>query len=247
MSSHTESTSIPDVARIDVNVHRSWVATIGERVRGLLEQKGTGFNELDRAIGQGSGYTTRLVAGKKKRPDPAILHKIAEVLGVGYEWLVTGKGEPGGSPVEPTPPTPPTGSGPRVKLPGDRGDHWFPDWIEDLFNALLQSLGKVLYTPEQVRAAKVFIRDATAKYEESGTPRMALGALEAARELDEAGKSPVPPAIFALLVEKNAPASEAERQRREEGKEFVKEMQEKARKDNLRHGIKPKSQRQKAP
>lgn len=60
---------------IDVVMHRSVVTTMGERVRARMETLGIGFNELDRAIGQGSGYTTRLVAGKKKRPD-ACLHAL---------------------------------------------------------------------------------------------------------------------------------------------------------------------------
>lgn len=59
-----------------------------------------GFNELDRAIGQTSGYTTRLVAGKKKRPDPTILGKIAQVLGVSVDWIVSGEDTA-------TPPVPP--------------------------------------------------------------------------------------------------------------------------------------------
>lgn len=66
-----------------------------------MEALGVGFNELDRTIGQGSGYTTRLVAGKKKRPDPAILEKIAQALGVTIGWIVSGEGD------TPTPPPPP--------------------------------------------------------------------------------------------------------------------------------------------
>lgn len=171
-----------------------------------------GFNELDRAIGQGSGYTTRLVAGKKKRPDPTILHKMAEALGVHYEWLVTGQGDPG--------PSGPASSAPRPK---DRGDHWFPDHIEDWFAEVLQSLGDRRYTGPQVRAAKVFIREGAPKLPETGPRTLIMGALEAARELDEASREMEPGAILTLLIEKNAPVSVEEMRLREEARRMYEE------------------------
>ncbi len=93
---------------IDATLHHRPVATLGDRVRLLLEQRGLGFNELDRKIGQGSGYTTRLVHGKKKRPDPAILQRIATELGVSLEWLLGGSEEGDGTAPAVTPRAPPS-------------------------------------------------------------------------------------------------------------------------------------------
>ncbi|WP_394825010.1 helix-turn-helix domain-containing protein [Pendulispora albinea] len=68
--------------------------SIGGRVKEALERAGIGYNQLDRAIGQSSGYTTRLVSGEKKRPDPTILARIANELGVSITWLIDGSGSP---------------------------------------------------------------------------------------------------------------------------------------------------------
>ncbi len=64
---------------------------LADRVREARLEAGLGMNELDRRIGQPhGGYTTRLEAGEKKRPDPAVLNKIADALNVRLEWLLSG-------------------------------------------------------------------------------------------------------------------------------------------------------------
>lgn len=191
-----------------------------------MAARGMRANELNRAMGKEMGFVSNLK--KRKSPTGETLELVAKALRVRMAWLISGEGEMFEEGEAPGSPMPPAVSTPRVKMPGGNGDHWFPDHIEDLFNEALQELGGTRYTGLQIRAAKVFVRDATNKLVRGGSKRMVLGALEAAQELDEAGEEPVPPAIFALLVEKNAPASEAERQRRAEGQAFADQMQRKA-------------------
>lgn len=69
------------------------VKTLGERLTHAMALRGLKKNELDRKIGQGSGYTTRLARNLKKRPDPDILRRVADELKVSFEWLVFGRGE----------------------------------------------------------------------------------------------------------------------------------------------------------
>jgi transcriptional regulator with XRE-family HTH domain len=78
---------------LDANLHHPDVSTLGERITLLMKEKGLGVNELDRLVEQNTGYTSLLSRDKKKRPDATILQKYAEVLGVDYTWLVSGKGE----------------------------------------------------------------------------------------------------------------------------------------------------------
>lgn len=91
-----------DATSSDVSLHR--VATrkvldidpgtsgLGARVKELREAAGLKMNELDRMIGQGSGYTTRLESGEKKNPQLHVLDAYARELKVNIRWLVTGKG-----------------------------------------------------------------------------------------------------------------------------------------------------------
>ncbi len=64
----------------------------GKRLGPLLKERGIGVNELDRAVGQKSGYTTRLVRGKKPVPDTDIIRRMAEYLHVSFFWLAFGQG-----------------------------------------------------------------------------------------------------------------------------------------------------------
>lgn len=65
---------------------------LASRARLALEESGLSMNYVDKAAGQGSGYMTRLVRGAKKRPDPQILQRIADLLRVNLRWLATGEG-----------------------------------------------------------------------------------------------------------------------------------------------------------
>ena len=67
------------------------VKTLGERLQHAMRLRQTGANQVDIAIGKkGHGYTSRLA--KRKRPDAAEIHKIADFLKVRYEWLHFGRG-----------------------------------------------------------------------------------------------------------------------------------------------------------
>lgn len=61
-------------------------ARIVERLRAL----NLSCNELDRRIGQTSGYTSPLIRGKKPGAQHAILGKMATELGVTLDWLLYG-------------------------------------------------------------------------------------------------------------------------------------------------------------
>jgi transcriptional regulator with XRE-family HTH domain len=65
---------------------------LGDRIRTAREKAGLGMNELDRAIGQGSGYTSPLEKGEKASPDYRIIADIAKILTVRLEWILTGTG-----------------------------------------------------------------------------------------------------------------------------------------------------------
>lgn len=223
---------------IDVVMHRSVVTTMGERVRARMETLGIGFNELDRAIGQGSGYTTRLVAGKKKRPDPVILAKIAKELGVTTDWLSTGEGQsPDG-----TPPTPPARSGPRLSVAAQRPEIEVLGWF---FETLQSLVGQRKYTAGQSHAATQFLLSYSTKLPPEGPRKVVLGALEAAKELDELGNEMTPEAILQVLLEKNAPPSGAEAgvKKHQEALEFTKDFIRKEGKKALRGGYVPKKRR----
>jgi transcriptional regulator with XRE-family HTH domain len=69
------------------------VLNIAGRVRSAMQKRSLDTNELDRLAGLGSGYTSRLLNLRKKRPGPRTLAALASALRVDYRWLVTGVGE----------------------------------------------------------------------------------------------------------------------------------------------------------
>lgn len=75
----------------DVETHRM-AETIRDRWKKARERAGLGFNELDRLIGQGSGYSSPLESGGKKLTTAEIMGKAAKALNVNVEWLITGEG-----------------------------------------------------------------------------------------------------------------------------------------------------------
>lgn len=52
-----------------------------------------GNNELDKAIGRASGFSSHLETGQRVNPRGNVLEKIAEVTKVSVMWLTYGKGE----------------------------------------------------------------------------------------------------------------------------------------------------------
>lgn len=67
---------------------------IGKRLKPILEERNIGMNELDRVIGQTSGWTTRLLGGTKPRPDMTLIFGIAQHLRINFQWLAFGLGDP---------------------------------------------------------------------------------------------------------------------------------------------------------
>jgi transcriptional regulator with XRE-family HTH domain len=75
----------------DVNLHQV-TRTLAERWKEAREDAGLGVNALDRAIGQSSGYTSRIEKGEKLEPAVGIVANAARVLGVRLAWLVDEEG-----------------------------------------------------------------------------------------------------------------------------------------------------------
>lgn len=80
-----------DVAASKVE-DRDTVVQIASRVRSVMQKRSLDVNEVDRISGLGGGYTSRLLAGIKKRPGPRTLAALAGALKGDYRWLVTGVG-----------------------------------------------------------------------------------------------------------------------------------------------------------
>lgn len=197
------------------------VSTLADRIERIAEVLGISHRELARRTGLKETHLGVILKRLRAKPDAGIhsdtMLAMARGAGVRLEWLSSGEGEMFEGDRTPTPPT---SSAPRPK---DRGDHWFPDHIEDWFAEVLQSLGDRRYTGPQVRAAKVFIREGAPKLPEAGPRTLIMGALEAARELDETGREMDPGAILTLLIEKNAPVSVEEMRLREEARRMYEE------------------------
>ncbi len=66
--------------------------TIGERLRFLRKRLGLSQKEMAQKLGISRVALARY-ENNKRYPDTAILAKIAQILGVSLDWLVTGKGE----------------------------------------------------------------------------------------------------------------------------------------------------------
>lgn len=104
---------VPDEAR-------AWAEKMGERLKLAREQRGLGCNEVDRAIGQGSGYTSPLERGEKARPAVDVLLQIAKVLDVRPAWLFFDDG--------------PMRDEPKLKRLEEARDT-LEDWIEEVKKA----------------------------------------------------------------------------------------------------------------
>lgn len=94
--------------------------TVGQRVERAMHARGLGYNELDRALGVSEGYSSRLCS-TPRNPRASTLLRLAEVLAVRLDWLVSGAGPM--SDESPTPP--PISSGTRHKTFKD-----LPGWAE---------------------------------------------------------------------------------------------------------------------
>jgi transcriptional regulator with XRE-family HTH domain len=68
------------------------MSMLGQRWKEAREAAGFGMNELDRLIGQRSGYTSRVEADGKPEITMYVVDRAARVLGVRLDWLATGDG-----------------------------------------------------------------------------------------------------------------------------------------------------------
>jgi len=64
---------------------------ITERIRQAMTMRAVGFNEFDRKLGYSEGYTSRTLS-KGRRPRADTVRRLAQILDVSAEWLITGKG-----------------------------------------------------------------------------------------------------------------------------------------------------------
>lgn len=198
---------LASVDLIDATLHRPGVTkstekremaktaakAMGARIDALLEKKGIKYNQLDHLLGQKStGYTSRLVAGQKTRPDPGILRQIASLLDTSVDYLVGSE----------------EGAAAPARVEGRRAAREDVERVDGWFHEALQELGGRRYSREQVRDAREFLLSGAPLLGDREEPRsFVLGALEAARELSEQGLAATPGAILALLIDKNVPSS----------------------------------------
>lgn len=68
-------------------------STLADRWKVAREAKRLSGNELDRRIGQQSGYTSRVERGEKPQITAMVAAKAAQELGVSLDWLVSGIGQ----------------------------------------------------------------------------------------------------------------------------------------------------------
>lgn len=84
----SDGPAMPDVSLHCVTKTR----TLADRWKEAREAAGLRMNELDRLIGQRSGYTTRLEKGEKLEPAVGIVAAAAREMRVSLAWLVDGEG-----------------------------------------------------------------------------------------------------------------------------------------------------------
>lgn len=68
------------------------VQTFAERLAFALKRSGLKQNDFEKKAGLANGYATRLLDGDRVGVASDRLERIAEVLGVNYVWLATGRG-----------------------------------------------------------------------------------------------------------------------------------------------------------
>ncbi len=214
------------------------------RIQWILEARKITQRELARRAGLNEPHVGLILARLKKNPEASIEHETLLALAKGGEvspgWLLTGDGDPApGVSVDATPHTPPTRSGPRLSTSAQRPEVEVLGWFFDTLQGLV---GRRKYTAPQSHAATQFLMAYSTKLPPEGPRKIVLGALEAAKELDELGQEMTPEAILGILIEKNAPPSGVESGAREyqsaleASKEFIRSEGKKA----LKGGYVPK-------
>lgn len=110
----------PDLVSSDTMATKEMQETVGQRVERAMEVRGLGHNEMDRSLGMSEGYTSRLCSTPRS-PRASTLSRLADVLRVRLDWLISGVG-----PMDDESPTPPPiSSGTRHKTFKD-----LPGWLE---------------------------------------------------------------------------------------------------------------------
>ncbi|AKU97028.1 hypothetical protein AKJ09_03692 [Labilithrix luteola] len=68
--------------------------SLASRVEIALRQSGKKKIDIEQEAGLPKGYMTRIIAGERRNLGPEKIRRIAEALGVSYEWLGTESDEP---------------------------------------------------------------------------------------------------------------------------------------------------------
>lgn len=225
------------------------MSTLAERIELIVERRNVSQRELARMAGLKEPHIGLIISRLKKNPKAKVenetLLAIARGANVSPGWLLSGEGasglpgDEGEAPTEGTPPTPPTRSGPRLSVAAQRPEIEVLGWF---FETLQSLVGQRKYTAGQSHAATQFLLSYSTKLPPEGPRKIVLGALEAAKELDELGNEMTPEAILQVLLEKNAPPSGAEAgaKKHQEALEFTKDFIRKEGKKALRGGYVPK-------
>lgn len=123
--SKDNSKNFSKLPKADDFCHRRQVS-VGQRVRQAREVRRLSGNELDRRMGTSQGYTSRLESSERQ-PRADTITKLAEVLEVRPQWLLTGEGPMVDQP-EPTTDTYPN----REVAIAAAGASWLPETVETL-------------------------------------------------------------------------------------------------------------------
>jgi transcriptional regulator with XRE-family HTH domain len=210
---------------------------VGIRLKQARNAKGLGLRELADKAGIDAGVISRIEGGRTKKPEADTLGKMAPFLAVTVDWLLRGEGEQ----PDATPPTPPARSQTRARATVERDDVEVDGWLFET----LQKLKKPTYSRKNGQDAKAFLLSGPNLLDKSNPEKLVLGALEAARELEAAGKPTDPDSIMAYLIEKNAPPSGPQSGARADkaAREFSQSIIDKEKKLMAKEGFVPKRRR----
>lgn len=67
--------------------------TIGQRLVAAMAELDVGPSELERRSGVPKGNISKLCHDQRRSPAPQTLERLADALGVSYEWLALGRGD----------------------------------------------------------------------------------------------------------------------------------------------------------
>lgn len=78
--------------------HLVMPTTVAQRLQEILDETGWSARALSTAVGAGHATLGAVLSGRSQRPAAELLRAVAERTGYRVEWLISGSGEPKGSP-----------------------------------------------------------------------------------------------------------------------------------------------------